>query len=193
VSDYRLDDRGSIPERGKGFFLCPQWPDQLWGPPSLLSNGYRWSFPGGEMRPGRDADHSHHLVQRSRISRSYTFSPPWRLHGVAGQDLLSFTLLYLYYMGLFTLISGTCIILFIELYCHWCSELSSWMYCRVKRLSTDVSEVRTASITRDEFYTAVHPRRQFWTSYSPPWELEISQVLSLFFPDHNAVLFSLRS
>jgi hypothetical protein len=31
-----------------------------------------------------------------------------------------------------------------------CSELSSGMYCRVKWLSTDVSEVRTASIIRDE-------------------------------------------
>jgi hypothetical protein len=29
-------------------------------------------------------------------------------------------------------------------------ELSSGMYCRVKRLSTDVSEVRAASIIRDE-------------------------------------------
>jgi hypothetical protein len=28
----------------------------------------------------------------------------------------------------------------------WCSELSSGLYCRVKWLSTDVSEVRTASI-----------------------------------------------
>jgi hypothetical protein len=27
---------------------------------------------------------------------------------------------------------------------------------------------------RPLFYTAVHPRRQIWTSYSPPWELEIS-------------------
>jgi hypothetical protein len=26
------------------------------------------------------------------------------------------------------------------------------------------------------FYTAVHPRRQIWTSYSPPWELEISLI-----------------
>jgi hypothetical protein len=26
------------------------------------------------------------------------------------------------------------------------------------------------------FYTAVQPRRQLWTSYSPPWELEISQM-----------------
>jgi hypothetical protein len=29
------------------------------------------------------------------------------------------------------------------------------------------------------FYKAVHPRRQFWTSYSPPWELEISHGLEL--------------
>jgi hypothetical protein len=33
----------------------------------------------------------------------------------------------------------------------WCSELSSGMYCRVKLLSTDVSEVRVASIIRDEW------------------------------------------
>jgi hypothetical protein len=32
----------------------------------------------------------------------------------------------------------------------WCSELSSGLYCCVKWLSTDVSEVRTASIIRDE-------------------------------------------
>jgi hypothetical protein len=30
------------------------------------------------------------------------------------------------------------------------------------------------NVGRQSFYTAVHPRRQFWTSYSPPWELEIS-------------------
>jgi hypothetical protein len=39
-------------------------------------------FPGGKARPGRDADHSPHLVPRSRMSRSYTFSPHKRLHGV---------------------------------------------------------------------------------------------------------------
>jgi hypothetical protein len=32
----------------------------------------------------------------------------------------------------------------------WCSELSSGIYCRVKWLSTDFSDVRTASIIRDE-------------------------------------------
>jgi hypothetical protein len=28
-------------------------------------------FPGGKARPGRDADHSPHLVPRSRMSKSY--------------------------------------------------------------------------------------------------------------------------
>jgi hypothetical protein len=32
--------------------------DQLWGPPRLLSNGYRLYIPMGKERPGRDADHS---------------------------------------------------------------------------------------------------------------------------------------
>jgi hypothetical protein len=30
------------------------------------------------------------------------------------------------------------------------------------------------NVGRQLFYTALHPRRQIWTSYSPPWELEIS-------------------
>ena len=33
------------------------------GPPSLLYNVYR-VFPGGRERPGRDADHSPHLVKK---------------------------------------------------------------------------------------------------------------------------------
>jgi hypothetical protein len=52
--------------------LCVQ---TSWGPPSLLSNGYRGSFLGGKERPGRDADHSPRLVPRSRMSRSYTPLP----------------------------------------------------------------------------------------------------------------------
>jgi hypothetical protein len=43
-----LDDRDSILDRGNKFFSSPQRPDPLWGPPSLLSNGYRGSFHGGK-------------------------------------------------------------------------------------------------------------------------------------------------
>jgi hypothetical protein len=46
-----LDGLGSNPGRGEIFRTCP---DRPWGPPSLLYNGFR-VFPGGRMRPGRDA------------------------------------------------------------------------------------------------------------------------------------------
>jgi len=48
---YGLDYRGSrvgFPEGGWGFFPSPPRPERLWGPPSLLSNGYRELFPGGK-------------------------------------------------------------------------------------------------------------------------------------------------
>jgi hypothetical protein len=37
----RVDDRSSIPGRGREFFSSPPRPGRLWGPPSLVSNGYR--------------------------------------------------------------------------------------------------------------------------------------------------------
>jgi hypothetical protein len=56
VSDYWLDDRGSIPGRGKGFSLTsvsspvlrPTQPPMQWAP---------GSFPQGKVRLGREADH----------------------------------------------------------------------------------------------------------------------------------------
>jgi hypothetical protein len=47
VSDYGLDDRGSIRHRGGGYFLRSVLPDRLWGPPSLLYYGYRGLFVRG--------------------------------------------------------------------------------------------------------------------------------------------------
>ena len=53
---YELDGPGFESGGGGGdiFRTCP---DRPWGPPSLLYNGYR-VFPGGKVRPGRDADPS---------------------------------------------------------------------------------------------------------------------------------------
>jgi hypothetical protein len=96
VSDYGLDDRAievrSLAE-AKGFILYHLCPDRLWGPPSLLYNGYRGVLsPGVKARPRRDADHSPHLVPRSRISRSYTSSPPSAFMVCSGTALAVFVL-----------------------------------------------------------------------------------------------------
>jgi len=42
-------------------------------------------LPGGKARPGREADHSPHLVPRLRMSRSYTPLPLVACMAVAGQ------------------------------------------------------------------------------------------------------------
>jgi hypothetical protein len=53
--------------------------------------GNRGPFSGGKARPGRDADHSPHLVPRSWLSRSYTSSPPSAFTACSGTALLYFT------------------------------------------------------------------------------------------------------
>jgi len=51
---YWLDGPGIESRWGETFHTSP---DRPWGPLSLLYNGYR-VFPGGKVRPGRDADPS---------------------------------------------------------------------------------------------------------------------------------------
>jgi hypothetical protein len=49
ATGYGLHDRVvgvRVPE-GAGFFSSPRRPDRLWGPPSLLPNGYRRLFLWG--------------------------------------------------------------------------------------------------------------------------------------------------
>ena len=75
-SVYRLATgwtvRGSNPGGEEIFRSCP---DQPWGPPSLLYNGYR-VFPEGKERPGRDADPSppSSAVGHERVEL-YLYSP----------------------------------------------------------------------------------------------------------------------
>jgi hypothetical protein len=97
VSGYGLDDRAvevrSLKEM-RGLFIWSLCPDRLWDPPSLLSNGYRGSFPQGVKRGwGMTVTTHPHLLPRSRMSRSYASSSPKRLRRVYWD---SFTLLYVF-------------------------------------------------------------------------------------------------
>jgi hypothetical protein len=63
------------------FIFSPQRPLRLWGPPSLLSNGYRGLFLRGQSSRGLNLTTHLHLVPRSRMVELYLRSPI-RLHGV---------------------------------------------------------------------------------------------------------------
>jgi hypothetical protein len=60
--------------KGRDFCLHQ---DRLWGPPSLLANGYLGTSSPAK-RPGREGAHS--LSARAEVKKTwiYTFAPPWR-------------------------------------------------------------------------------------------------------------------
>jgi hypothetical protein len=80
VSDYGQDDRAIgvwFPAEANNFSsnLCVQTGSGAHPASCIMGTG-------GKARPGRNADHSPHLVPRPRMSRSYIYSPPKHLHGV---------------------------------------------------------------------------------------------------------------
>jgi hypothetical protein len=77
ATGYGLEDQevGVRVPVGSRIFSSPRRPVRLWGPPSLLSNGYR-GVSRGVKRQGRETDHS-----PPTIVGLYIHSPI-RLHGV---------------------------------------------------------------------------------------------------------------
>jgi hypothetical protein len=81
---YGLYDRGSMvrfPGGGEAgnFFSSPPRPERLWGPPSLLSNGYQGLFLWGQSCSGVKLTTHLHLVPRSENEWSYTSTPQYAL------------------------------------------------------------------------------------------------------------------
>jgi hypothetical protein len=78
ATGYGLDDRGvgvRVPVESRIF--SPQSSlDRLWGPPNLLSNGYRRLFPSVN-HPGREADHSPPASAEVKKIWIYTPIPPY--------------------------------------------------------------------------------------------------------------------
>jgi hypothetical protein len=83
MSGYRLDDWAiEVRFPAKDFSSNFSAQTGSGAHPASYPMGTGGPFLRTKARPGRDANHSPHLVPRSRKSRSYTSSPPKRLHGV---------------------------------------------------------------------------------------------------------------
>jgi hypothetical protein len=96
ATGYGLDGREvgvRVLVRSK-MFSSPRHPDQFWGPPSLLFNGYR-GFSPGIKRPGREADHSPPTSANVKNTWIHTSTPPYAFkrsaYLVKHRDTFTFT------------------------------------------------------------------------------------------------------
>jgi hypothetical protein len=96
LRDKRPGDLSSIPDRGERIFPLASVSRPALGP---IQPPVQWvpggPFPGAKAQPGRDADHSPHLVPRSRMSRSYTSSPSSAFMACSGTSLAFILLVWL--------------------------------------------------------------------------------------------------
>jgi hypothetical protein len=68
--------------RGMGIFLLTTASRMSLGPSQPPIQGVPQALSLGVKQPGREANHSPHLMPRSKNEWSYTFTHPIRLHGV---------------------------------------------------------------------------------------------------------------
>jgi hypothetical protein len=112
ATGYRMDDRGvgvRVP-LGPRIFSSPRCPDRLWGPPNLLSNGYRGALSPGVKRPGCEADHSLPTSAEVKEKWFYTATPHTLSCGVMLNSLSAGTSLpFFYRVSRITTLSRKCI------------------------------------------------------------------------------------
>jgi hypothetical protein len=91
MSDYRLDDRGSITGRGNGLFPLASAQTSFEAHPVSYPIGTGGPFPG--VKSGRVVMliTQAHLLPRRRMSRSYTPLPLSAYRAISGATLLYFT------------------------------------------------------------------------------------------------------
>jgi hypothetical protein len=75
---YRLDGAGSYPDGDETFRTRPERP---WGPPSLLYNEYRFSFPGVKHSGVALTIHPH-SAPKLRNEKNCASTPSLGFHGM---------------------------------------------------------------------------------------------------------------